>query len=257
MKIRIGIIGGTGFEEAIKGLKEKIIETPYGKIEIFLGKLDGEQIAFVPRHGKRHEKPPHMVNYRGNIWALYSLGVERIIATNAVGGIADKLKPGDLVIVNDFIDFTKSRVITFYNGPDVIHVDMTEPYCPEIRNAILKVINRKKLSVNVWDHGVYACTEGPRFETPAEIRMLRILGADVVGMTGIPEVVLAREAGICYATICIVTNYAAGKQERISVEEVSLIMKKMTPIIVNIISEAIQEIPLERKCNCKIGEVRL
>jgi len=253
-KIRVGIIGGTGLEEAIKGAEEVSIHTPYGDINVAIGELGEERIAFIPRHGRRHENPPHKVNYRGNIWAMHSLGVERIIATNAVGGIAEGLKPGDFVVVNDFIDFTKSRPTTFFEGPKVVHVDMTEPYCPEIRSALIEaakeVLLERRLGIKIWDSGIYACTEGPRFETPAEIRMLRMLGADVVGMTGVPEVVLARELKICYATICIVTNYAAGMQDRVSAEEVSEIMSRVMPAVIKVIEIAIKRIPLERKCRC-------
>ncbi|RLE51237.1 MAG: S-methyl-5'-thioadenosine phosphorylase [Candidatus Methanomethylicota archaeon] len=247
-KVRIAIIGGSGLERALESGEEKRIKTPYGEVSITIGTLGGEKVAFIPRHGRHHEKPPHKVNYRGNIWALSQLGVERILASNAVGGIRDGLKPGDFVIVHDFIDLTKSRPLTFYDGPKVVHVDMTEPYCPELRKVLVRVARR--LPVRVWDSGVYACTEGPRFETPAEIRMLRLLGADVVGMTSVPEVVLARELGICYATVCVVTNYAAGMQERITASEVVEIMRKAVPLLIDLFEKSISEIPKERNCSC-------
>ncbi|MEM2136577.1 MAG: S-methyl-5'-thioadenosine phosphorylase [Candidatus Methanomethylicia archaeon] len=246
--LRIGIIGGSGMEKAIEGEKY-IIETPYGDVFTKIGFISNEKVIFIPRHGEKHEKPPHKVNYRGNIWALKSMGVERIIATNAVGGIRDGLKPGDLLLPHDFIDFTKSRFTTFYDD-ETIHIDMSKPYCQELREIIFE--KGKSKQIKIWKDGVYACMEGPRFETPSEIRMLRILGADVVGMTGIPEVNLAREMKMCYATICIITNYAAGMQERISHEEVNEIMKNRIKIIMEIINEVIPEIPLKReRCDCE------
>lgn len=247
LNIKIGVIGGSGFEEAFKG--EKItVKTPYGEVHLKIGLLGDRKVAFIHRHGEKHKIPPHRVNYRGNIWALKEIGVDRIIATNAVGGIREGLTPGDLLIPHDFIDFTKNRVTTFYDD-EAIHVDVSEPYCPEIRKTILECA--KNFNVKIWERGVYVCTEGPRFETPSEIKMFRLLGADVVGMTGVPEVVLARELKMCYATICIITNYAAGMQKRISQEEVNRIMKDKVKTVLSIVEKTVQRIPIERKnCEC-------
>lgn len=247
---KVAIIGGSGLENALKIVEAKNINTPYGQVKISYSVLHGIEVIFLPRHGKKHEKPPHMINYRGNIWALRDLGVERIIASNAVGGIRDGLKPGDFVAIHDFIDFTKKRPLTFYDGPKVVHIDVTEPYCPEVRSILIEAA--KELSVKVWETGVYACMEGPRFETPSEIKMLRLLGADVVGMTSVPEVVLARELGMCYASLCIVTNYAAGMQERISAEEVSEIMKEKVPIVLEIFKLTVRKLPIKRNCKCRL-----
>jgi 5'-methylthioadenosine phosphorylase len=248
MKIRIGIIGGSGLENAIEG-ERVLVNTPYGDVLVKVGVMVNEKVAFIPRHGERHETPPHKVNYRGNLWALKTLGVERVIATNAVGGIRDGLNPGDLLIPHDFIDFTKGRTYTFYDQK-AVHVDLTTPYCPEIRRIIIEVA--EEMGIKIWDGGVYVCTEGPRFETPSEIRMFRLLGADVVGMTGVPEVILARELKMCYATICVITNYAAGMQKRISHEEVNEIMRGKMRVIVEIMNKVVQKIPVERK-NCMCG----
>ncbi|MCS7368592.1 MAG: S-methyl-5'-thioadenosine phosphorylase [archaeon GBS-70-058] len=248
MKIRIGIIGGSGLENAVEGEKI-IVNTPYGEVYVKIGIMANERVAFIPRHGEKHENPPHKVNYRGNLWALKTLGVERVIATNAVGGIRNGLNPGDLLIPHDFIDFTKGRTYTFYDQK-AIHIDLTTPYCPELRKLIIDVA--EEMNIKVWDSGVYVCTEGPRFETPSEIRMFRLLGADVVGMTGVPEVILARELKMCYATICVITNYAAGMQKRISQEEVDEIMKGRMKTVIEIINGVVQRIPIERK-NCMCG----
>ncbi|MCS7097316.1 MAG: S-methyl-5'-thioadenosine phosphorylase [Candidatus Methanomethylicia archaeon] len=245
--IGIGVIGGSGLEKALEGEKY-LLETPYGEVNLKICSIEKRKIAFIPRHGERHELPPHKINYKGNIWAFKKIGVERIIATNAVGGIREGLNPGDLLIPHDFIDFTKSRSSTFYDK-EAIHIDVTNPYCPELRGILIETAN--EISVKTWGSGVYVCTEGPRFETPSEIKMFRLLGADVVGMTGIPEVVLARELKICYATICIVTNYAAGMQKRITQEEVNEIMKMKVKTVLELIRRAILKISVEyKKCEC-------
>lgn len=169
-----------------------------------------EPIFFMNRHGKGHSIPPHLVNYRANIWALHQLGVQRILATAAVGSLNVAMAPGQMVLADQFLDFTKTRASTFFEGgtQGVVHTDMTVPYCPDLRIALHKAGHDAGLSVT--NGGVYVATEGPRFESPAEIRAYRLLGGDLVGMTGVPEVVLARELGMCYASIGLVTNFAAG-----------------------------------------------
>lgn len=246
-RIRFGVITGTGLYDVFEG--ERIsIDTPYGKSpEIMITEIEGRKIAFMPRHGREHAAPPHRINYRANIYALKELGVERIIATNAVGSLRREFEPGSYVLVDDFIDLTKTRPSTFYEDR-VIHVDMTQPYCPEIRKAVLSVA--RKIGAPMHDGGVYVCTEGPRFETRAEIRMIRQMGGDVVGMTGVPEVVLARELEMCYATICIVTNYAADMAERLTVDEVFEIMGRKKTELRELIVNAILNIPEERNCIC-------
>ncbi|MGB9867243.1 MAG: S-methyl-5'-thioadenosine phosphorylase [Bacillota bacterium] len=209
---RIGVIGGTGLLDptAFGGIRRIVEITPYGPAVFFEARLNGTDIAFLPRHGPQHTVPPHRVNYRANIWALWNWGVEQVIATAAVGGIDAELKPGDFVIVDQCIDFTKDRPSTFADdteGP-VCHVDFTHPYCPRLRDLVIDSCTT--VGVRVRSQGCYVCAQGPRFETPAEIRMFGALGATVVGMTGMPEAALAREAGLCYAAICVVTNQAAG-----------------------------------------------
>jgi len=247
-KADIAIIGGTGLEELFKGFESINVGTPYGfSRSILIGKIHNKRIAFLPRHGRKHDVPPHKVNYRANIYALHKLGVERIIATNAVGAINLNFKPGDLVVPHDIVDFTKQRQLTFYDQAPVTHIDFTEPYCPEIRMILIE--KARKISI-VHDRAVYVCTEGPRFETPAEIRMFRILGCDVVGMTGIPEAVLARELGICYATLCFVSNMAAGIAGKLTQEEVLEASKAVMPKIRKIILEAIGSLPEDKSCQC-------
>ncbi|MEM2102584.1 MAG: S-methyl-5'-thioadenosine phosphorylase [Candidatus Bathyarchaeia archaeon] len=248
-KTEIAILGGTGLETLVKNAEHAQVGTPYGiPPRILIGTLHERQVAFLPRHGANHTIPPHKVNYRANIYALYQLGVQRIIATNAVGAINKDLKPGKLVIPHDFIDFTKLRPTTFYESAPVTHVDMSQPYCPEIRASLIKAA--KQSGIDIWENGVLVCTEGPRLETPAEIEMFRRLGVDVVGMTGVPEAVLARELGICYAPVCFVTNMAAGMQKRLTTSEVRKVAKKISPALEKLLRETVKDLSIKRNCLC-------
>ncbi len=226
-----------------------VVGTPYGvSPDIYFSELDGVVVAFLARHGVNHAVPPHSINYRANITALKNLGVERIIALNAVGSLKTQIRPSDLVLVHDFIDFTKARSSTFFEGTPVIHVDMTEPYCPQLRRIVSE--SARNQSVNLFQQGVYVCTEGPRFESAAEIRLFQQVGADVVGMTGLPEVVLAREAEMCYCSICIVTNFAAGMQNKLSSKEVYDSIAAAQGQLRQLLDEALKKIPEARECAC-------
>ncbi len=248
-KVRLAIIGGTGLSgDFIKGTKTRL-GTPYGPSPtLTLGKIGGSDIVFLPRHDEEHKFPPHKINDRANIFALHSLGVERIIATNIVGALNPKYRPGDIVIPSDFIDFTKLRPRTFYDEAPVTHVDVSALYCPELRNVLSEVA--KKRVKNVWTGAVYACIEGPRYESPAEARMLHTLGCDAVGMTGLPEAVLAHELEMCYATICFVSNMAAGMQEKISAEDTVEKSKIFESTVGEILREVIADVPKRRNCPC-------
>jgi len=259
----VGIIGGSGFYELLEEPQRLLVDTPFGQVKISVGVLEGREVAFIARHGERHEIPPFMVNYRANILALRMLGVVRILATNAVGAINPELTPGTIVIPDDFIDFTKCRATTFYDGKTkirvgdrivggVVHVSMTpSTYCPELRRVLLEA--GKELGLEVVDGGVYVCAEGNRFETPAEIRAFRVLGGDVVGMTGCPEAALAREVAACYATVNVVTNYAAGVSGplKLTHEEVKEVFSKRIDDVKALLRLAVAKIPPERKCACK------
>ncbi|MEM1515703.1 MAG: S-methyl-5'-thioadenosine phosphorylase [Candidatus Bathyarchaeia archaeon] len=247
-EITVAVIGGTGLEEMFEISETINIGTPYGiSYAISICKVQNRKVAFLSRHGRRHEIPPHKINFRANIYALYRFGVKRIIATNAVGAINPNFKPGDLVVPHDLIDFTRQRPLTFYEQAPVTHIDFTEPYCPEIRRVL---IEGAKNVGSVHERAVYVCTEGPRFETPAEIRMFRLLGCDIVGMTGMPEAVLARELGMCYATICFVSNMAADMANRLTYKEVLETSKLVVPKLHKIISNAIMSLPEVRGCQC-------
>jgi len=256
---RIAIIGGSGVYDPklLEKVREEFVETPYGSVRVKIGEYQGKEIAFLPRHGEKHSVPPHRINYHANIWALHELGVERILATSAVGSLNLDMKPGDFVILDQLMDFTKTRHYTFYDGEEsphdrkfVAHIDFTDPYCPELRKALITAA--RELGFTYHPTGTYACMEGPRFETRAEIRALRILGADVVGMTQCPEAVLARELEMCYASVAIVTNYAAGiSREKLTHTEVVELMKKKGEEIKFLLMRAIEHVPKGRNCNCK------
>lgn len=245
----IGIIGGTGVYDPsmFENIEEKSSMTPYGEIHYVAGTYKGKQVIFMSRHGKDHTIPPHKINYRANMWGLKQLGVTYIISTTAVGSLNENFKPGHFVLVDQFLDFTKNRITTFYNGGDrpVAHVDMTNPYCPELRDLVYEV--GQELNLPIHNGGTYVCTDGPRFETPAEIKMFHMLGGDTVGMTNVPEVNLANEAEIAYCTISLITNYAAGISPNVLTHgEVVEQMQVMTDQLKSIILTAIDRIDLDK-----------
>ncbi len=251
-EVEVGVIGGTGFYQL--GLSEgrwRRVRTPYGEAEVLVGVLGPKRVAFLPRHGRKHEAPPHRVNYRANLWALHSLGVRRILAVSACGSLQPRMKPGELVLLDQFLDFTKGRISTFHGGgkEGVVHVDLTEPYCPELRAALRAAAKAEGLKLH--PRGTYVCTEGPRFETAAEIRAFRRLGADLVGMTNVPECVLARELEVCYAAVGLVTNFAAGLAgTRLTHTEVAERMGKGLETIGRLFRSSLSKIPRERSCPC-------
>lgn len=249
--MKIAIIGGTGVEHLpLQDRQEIHVETPFGKVGAFTGRIRGCEVVFLKRHGRSHSIPPHKVNYQGNIWALRELGARKIVATAAVGSLSSAFKPGDLVLPDQFLDFTKTRESTFYTGEQgVLHVDMTEPYCPELRTQIVQA--GETMNLELQSQAVYVCTEGPRFETPAEIRMFQKLGGDLVGMTGVPEVVLARELGLCYASIGLITNVAAGiAGHQLTHAEVLEAMQRMSERVANLLERIMESADQERHCYC-------
>jgi 5'-methylthioinosine phosphorylase len=214
----LAIIGGSGFQ-ALTGFEVEscaTVSTPYGatSADLTRGRLRGTELVFVPRHGPGHSLPPHRINYRANLWALADAGVDEIVALAAVGGIGQAHKPLTLSVPDQIIDYTHGREHSIFDGGvggSVAHVDMTAPYCARLRAALLEAGQSAGLSVH--DGGTYGVTEGPRLETAAEIRRLEQDGCDLVGMTAMPEAALARELGLCYATLAFVVNWAAGKGE--------------------------------------------
>lgn len=214
---QLAIIGGTGLT-SIKDLQIKtreVIHTPYGEPSgpVIYGELAGKQVMFLPRHGPGHTIPPHRINYRANIWALKEAGAAEILAINAVGGIHSQMGPGKLVLPDQLVDYTWGRTSTYFEDglENVVHIDFGEPYCQDLRQKVLQAADTVK--IEVLDGGNYAATQGPRLETIAEINRLERDGCDLVGMTGMPEAALAREQGLCYASLSVVANWAAGRGE--------------------------------------------
>jgi len=252
----IGIIGGSGFYDLAKGLKEIKVETPYGppSDKIGLGKIAGKRVAFLPRHNKDHEIPPHKINYRANIWALKQLGVSRIITFHAVGSLQKNIKPGDFVILDQFIDRTKGRVDTFYDGPIATHVSTAFPYCPQLRKLAIKTA--KNLDVKTHDKGTVVVIQGPRFSTAAESVWFTKMGWETINMTAYPEIALAREKEMCYCAVAMVTDYDVGLMidgniKPVSTRDVMKIFQANIDKAKKMILEIIKDWPQKTTCSCQ------
>ncbi|MHA1685740.1 MAG: S-methyl-5'-thioinosine phosphorylase [Candidatus Heimdallarchaeaceae archaeon] len=243
---KIAIIGGSGVYNLFDDVKQVSVTTPYGDVpNIKSWQHETGTVYFLSRHGEQHSTPPHKINYLANIYALYKLGVKRIYATNAVGSIVSHIQPGDFVVPDQIIDFTKTRPLTFYDGQTsikfsdgterkgVVHLDNSFPYCAEARSRLICAIRDQ--GEKVHETGTYVCTEGPRFETAAEIIMFQKLGGTIVGMTTVPEAFLANELKMCYATMCLITNFGAGMQMSITHEEVVELFQKKISVIKKIL----------------------
>ena len=204
------MFGGSGFEEFLAGGVEVQVDTPYGATSdvITIAEIGGHSVAFLPRHGRGHRLPPHEIPYRANVWAMKHLGVERIFAPCAAGSLDPAVKPGSMVLVDQFVDRTSGRVQTFYDGPGATHVAGADPYCGSLRAELLRVGLEQELDLHAA--GTMVIIEGPRFSTRAESQWYRDAGWKVINMTGYPEVILAREQEMCYATIALITDYDTG-----------------------------------------------
>ncbi len=243
----IGIIGGTGFYDiGLFGEAEEIsIETKYGSVDIIKGTYKGKDLAFLPRHGKEHGNLAYQINHHANLLAMQALGVERIISTVAAGGISQDMNKGDLVLLDQFISFH-----TTHYTYGKYSVDMTEPYCIQLRESLLS--KAQELAYPIHPAGTYLSFDGPRYETKAEILAFKSMGADVVGMTNAPEAILARELGICYSAIVIVTNKAAGLSDDVpDLQTHKNTVKENAEKVRILISESILDIPETRDCQCK------
>ena len=251
----IGIIGGSGVYD-VQGLavrRKKRVKTPFGRPSdrYVCAELAGVPVMFLPRHGADHSIPPHRVNYRANIWGFKELGVQRIISFGATGGISRKMRPCCIVVPDQIIDMTTGREATFFDGKDgVVHIDFTEPYCEETRKIIMAAARKSK--IKIIKTGTYICTEGPRLETKAEIQFYARAGADIVGMTAMPEAALAREAEICYAGIAVVTNRAAGLTDRgLSAGEVISGVHKVAAQLKELVVSVCRTAQKKRTCSCR------
>lgn len=248
----IGIIGGTGiYDFELKNKKKITVKTPYGKTSdsITIGEFENKKIAFLPRHGNKHSIPPHLVNFKANIWAYKKIGIKRIISISSVGSLREKIKPGQFALPSQFLDFTRFRDGSFSKIGNVIHISVAEPFCPELQLIMLKI--SKNFKIKLHKNCIYTCIEGPRFSTIAESNFFRNIGSDIVGMTLVPECQLAREVQICYISISIVTDYDSWFKENVTAKNVSSRLKQSSKTISRIIAKLIEQIPGTKNCSCE------
>jgi 5'-methylthioadenosine phosphorylase len=253
MQAEIGIIGGTGLYDPnlLKNIEEVEVNTPYGAPSdaFTIGELAGRRVAFLARHGRKHTIRPTDVNSRANMFAFKKLGVQRVLAVSTVGSLKEDFKPGELAFVDQFIDRTTRREQSFYTQDKVCHISVAEPMCTEIRKVLIAVAKEAKIKAHLT--GTYVCIEGPRFSTKAESKMFQLWGADVVGMTLVPECVLAREAELCYATTAMVTDYDCWKDHPVTTEEIVATMKANIEKVKKILAETVAKLPQKQSCECK------
>jgi 5'-methylthioadenosine phosphorylase len=252
----IGIFGGSGFYDWLGTSNSITIDTPYGSPSgpIAIAELAGRRIAFLARHGPRHQIPPHAVNYRANLWSMHQLGVRRIIAPSAVGSLRPELRPGDLLIADQFVDRTHGRGDTFFPGPEVVHVSAADPYCPELRALAGRVA--EQLALRFQPNGTVVVIQGPRFSSRAESRWYRRMGWDIVGMTQYPEVILARELEMCYLNLSLVTDYDAGLDElpeagAVQAHDVLRVLAANIERVRELLARLIPQVPATAGCQCR------
>lgn len=252
--IKVGIIGGSGLDDRLElsGVQSHKVHTPYGAPSdlVKTGRMGGAEVAVLARHGARHSIMPTLVNYRANIWALRELGVSHVIATTACGSLREEIQPGHFVVLDQFIDRTAKRAQTFYDGARVCHIPMSDPFCPHIRQALCAAA--EELGIPHHPRGVMVTIEGPRFSTRAESRMFRQWGGDVINMSTVPEVVLAREAGLCYAAVAMSTDYDSwhASLETVTIE---MVMKTMADNVANLyrLLPAVLRRITQEDCTCR------
>jgi 5'-methylthioadenosine phosphorylase len=254
-RAEIGIFGGSGFYSFLEGMEEIRVHTPYGapSDKVVLGTLSGKRVAFIPRHGREHTVPAHAVNFRANIWAFKELGVEQIIAPCSCGSLQNTIQPGEFVILDQFVDRTSGRRDTYFDGPVTHHIGAAEPYCDRLRRSARDTCI--ELGIPLHPAGTIVVIQGPRFSTRAESAWFTKMGWDLVGMTQYPEAILARELGICYVGIALVTDYdvglaAEGHREPVSIEEVFRVFHENVGHVKKLIERLVATMPMERTCSC-------
>lgn len=260
----VGIVGGSGFYELLEGASEHRVDTPFGAPSdaVVTGTFGGREVAFLPRHGRGHRIPPHRINHRANIWALHELGVERLLLPCAVGSLKPELEPGVFVVVDQFVDRTSGRMLTFYDGDDppdhdrtgpVTHVSMAEPYCPELRAAAVAALD--EMGRAYQDGGTLVVIQGPRFSTRAESQWYSAAGWDVVGMTQVPEAPLARELAMCVTGVAMVTDHDAGLEGHPDVtpvtnQEVIEVFAANVTHVKDLVGRIVAGLANDRTCDC-------
>ncbi|WP_214111082.1 S-methyl-5'-thioadenosine phosphorylase [Acrocarpospora catenulata] len=251
-RVDVGVIGGSGFYSLLDDAEEIDVSTPYGppSDKVTLGRIGGRGVAFIPRHGRGHVFPPHRIPYRANLWALRSLGVRQVLAPSAVGSLKPELGPGALVIPDQLVDRTSGRVQTFYDAGGAVHVSFADPYCPIGRAAAVRTA--LGADWNTVDGGTLVVIEGPRFSTRAESRWFSSAGWSIIGMTGHPEAVLARELALCYTTMALVTDHDAGVEsgEGVTHDEVLAFFAANIERMRTLVSDTVDALPEERECTC-------
>lgn len=253
----IGIFGGSGFYEFLDEARTQEIDTPYGPpaASPVVGTVDGINVAFIPRHGRHHEFPPHLVPFRSNVWAMRQLGVERIIGPSAVGSLDHAYAPGEFVVCDQIVDWTHRRQSSFFDGPEIQHLSFADPYCSELRPIAIEAC--AELDVGVHGTGTVVVIEGPRFSTRAESRFFAAQGWHVINMTQSTEAALVRELGICYATIGVITDYDVGVEGEIPPVTHAKVLERFAASIGTLKGVLRAMIPraikTPRRCECSVG----
>ncbi|HZO90362.1 MAG TPA: S-methyl-5'-thioadenosine phosphorylase [Chthonomonadaceae bacterium] len=251
----IGVFGGSGFYSLLDNVREVRLDTPYGapSDSVFLAEVAGKRVAFLPRHGRHHTIPPHRINYRANLWAMKELGVRFLISPCAAGSLQPHVKPEHFVVCDQYVDRTRGREDTFYDGPNVYHVSSAEPYCPELRRLAIEVIREQGITVH--ERGTVVVVQGPRFSTKAESQWYTKAGWEVINMTQYPEAYLALELAIAVVNISLITDYDSGLVVEggvapVTQEEIFTVFKKNAERIKTVVLELIRRIPLDLDSPC-------
>jgi 5'-methylthioadenosine phosphorylase len=252
-RAEIGIFGGSGFYSFLDDAREVVVKTPYGEpsAPITIGSLEGRSVAFLPRHGRAHQYPPHMINFRANVWAMKELGVTRIIGPCAAGSLRPEVRPGEFVICDQLVDRTTGRKDTFYDGPKTTHIAFADPYCPELRP--LAIATARDEGIPFHERGTMVVIQGPRFSTRAESRWFASAGWSAVGMTQYPEAYLTRELEICYVNVALITDYDVGIEgavEAVTHEAVLQVFNANIEKLRRLLFGLVPRIPAERSCIC-------
>ncbi len=248
----IGVFGGSGFYSFLETTETVDVDTPYGEPSAMpvVGEVGGRRVAFIPRHGQKHQYPPHTIPYRANAWAMKELGVTRVIAPNACGSLQEHVKPGDFVVCDQLVDRTRARPHTFYDGPVTTHITFADPYCPTIRE--LAIGKGRELGIPMHDRGTVVVIEGPRFSTRAESAWFKSAGWEVINMTQYPEALLARELELCYANISLITDYDVGVEgvPPVTNDEVVRVFEENNTKLRDLLFAVIPALPEVRECVC-------
>ena len=250
----VGVFGGSGFYSFLEGVEETEVETPYGSpsAPVAVGEIGGRRVAFLPRHGPKHQLPPHRVPYRANVWAMKELGVSRIIGPCAAGSLKAEVKPGQFVVCDQLVDRTWGRDDTFYDGPETTHIAFADPYCPEMRRTAIEQGRAQGLELH--ERGTVVVVQGPRFSTRSESAFYQAQGWEVVNMTQYPEAALARELELCYLNISLITDYDVGVEGEdvapVSHEQVIKVFEGNNAKLRDLLFRIVPALPAERACPC-------